>query len=75
MDVENLSSYTAFFVSAQFALALEYPRTPKEDTHEGEAEALNDPMALFMKELTSRSIEIWVLLWSLPLNMCVTMCN
>lgn len=26
----------------------------------------------FMKELTGRSIETWVLLWSLPLNMCVT---
>lgn len=27
----------------------------------------------FMKELISRSIGTWVLLWSLPLNMCVTM--
>lgn len=71
MNVENLSSYTLFFVSAQFTFALEF--LSRKKPMRGDAEAVGDSISVFMKELTSRNVGTWVLLWSLPLNMCVTM--
>ena len=49
MNVENLSSYSEFFVSSQFAFALETLSGKK--LMRGDAEALDDPIALFYERV------------------------
>lgn len=47
MNVEKLSSYTEFFVSTQFAFALQ--SLSRKKLMKGDAEALDDPIELFYK--------------------------
>lgn len=41
----------------------------------GDAELLETTLHLFIKEPANRNVGIWVIPWTLPPNMCVTLCK